>query len=63
MSLLKKLIYQKVPVIYKKDGAAKIKIVLNDLSTETIEGNSLSKEYSDAIFNRSGDIKQLIVSI
>ncbi len=52
-----------VPVIYKKDGAAKIKIVLNDLSTETIEGNSLSKEYSDAIFNRSGDIKQLIVSI
>jgi hypothetical protein len=52
-----------VPVIYRKDGYNIITIIFNDLSTETIEGNSLNKEYSDAIFNRSGNIKQLIVTI
>jgi len=52
-----------VPVIYKKDGGAKITLIFNNSSTETIKGNSLSKEYSDAIFNRSGNIKQLIVTI
>jgi hypothetical protein len=52
-----------VPVIYRKDGYKTITIIFNDLSTETIEGNSLNKEYSDAIFNRSGNIKQLIVTI
>ena len=52
-----------VPIIYKKNGSTSITLVLKDLSTETIEGNSLSKEYSDAIFNRSGYIKQLIVTI
>ena len=52
-----------VPIIYTKNGDAKITIVLNDFSTEIIEGNSLNKKYSDAIFNRSGDIKQLIINI
>jgi hypothetical protein len=52
-----------VPIIYKKGGNATITIVFNDLSTESIKGNSLNKEYSDAIFNRSGNIKQLIVTI
>ena len=52
-----------VPVIYRKDGDTTITIIFKDLSTKTIEGNSLSKEYSDAIFNRSGNIKQLIVTI
>jgi len=52
-----------VPIIYKKDGDATITLIFNDLSTKTIDGNSLSKEYSDAIFNRSGNIKQLIVTI
>lgn len=52
-----------VPVIYKKDGGAKITLIFNNSSTEIMEGNSLSKEYSDAIFNRSGNIKQLIVTI
>jgi hypothetical protein len=39
-----------VPIIYKKDGDATITLIFNDLSTKTIDGNSLSKEYSDAIF-------------
>ena len=52
-----------VPIIYKKDGNATITMIFNDLSTESIEGNSLNKEYSDAIFNRSGNIKQIIVTI
>ncbi|MEK9560212.1 MAG: hypothetical protein VW010_05800, partial [Flavobacteriaceae bacterium] len=52
-----------VPIIYKKDSNTTITLIFNDLSTKTIEGNSLSKEYSDAIFNRSGNIKQLIVTI
>ena len=52
-----------VPIIYKKDGNATITMIFNDLSTESIEGNSLKKEYSDAIFNRSGNIKQIIVTI
>lgn len=52
-----------VPVIYRKDGDTTITIIFKNLSTKTIEGNSLSKEYSDAIFNRSGNIKQLIVTI
>jgi hypothetical protein len=52
-----------IPVIYRKDGDTTITIIFKDLSTKTIEGNSLSKEYSDTIFNRSGKIKQLIVTI
>ena len=52
-----------VPIIYKQEGSARISVLFKDQRTETIEGNTLTKEYSDAIFNRSGNIKQLIVSI
>jgi len=38
-------------------------VLFKNQRSETLEGNTLTKEYSDAIFNRSGNIKQLIVTI
>jgi hypothetical protein len=52
-----------VPVIYKQEGSARITVLFKDQRSETLDGNTLTKEYSDAIFNRSGNIKQLIVTI
>jgi len=52
-----------VPVTYEKNGIASITVVHKDHSKEILKGNSLSKIYSDSIFNRSGKIKQLIVTI
>ena len=52
-----------VPVTFEKKGMASITVVHKDHSKEILKGNSLSKTYSDSIFNRSGNIKQLIVTI
>ncbi len=52
-----------VPVTFEKKGIASITVVHKDHSKEILKGNSLSKTYSDSIFNRSGNIKQLIVTI
>lgn len=45
-----------VPVVYNFSDNQKITITFNDGYVDVILGNTINKEYSNMIFNRSGDI-------
>lgn len=51
------------PVVYRRDGAAKIEISLADGQTLTAPGRSLGAELSRHIFRRDGFVRQLTVFV
>jgi hypothetical protein len=55
--------YCQVPVIYKLATQCKIEVVLNHGSINLIDGQTLDQELSAWIFNRTGDVSQLVVHL
>jgi len=55
--------YCQVPIIYKKDEENNIAVIYNQGSTSTFNDLKLDVETSDKIFNRTGEINQIIVSL
>lgn len=55
--------YCQVPIIYRLDDHCEIKAMWEDGSTIRIEGNQLDEEISQLIFQRTGVIKKLHVSV
>ncbi len=55
--------YCQTPFIIHRSQVSEIKIYFNDNTEEVIKGNMLSKEYSNCIFKRNGNIKYLKVDI
>jgi hypothetical protein len=55
--------YCQVPVIYKLATQCKIEVVLNHGSINLIDGQTLDQELSAWIFNRTGDVAQLVVHL
>ena len=52
-----------VPVIYKIADKNQIEVVFKNNQTETISALTLNHEMSQKIFNRTGEISQLTVSV
>lgn len=52
-----------VPVVYKKSDKAEIELVYKNDATETFSSNTLTKEVSEKIFQRTGEIAQVNVAI
>jgi len=52
-----------VPVVYSVSDRNEIEVVLNGDEGVRIKGNSLDLEFSNMIFSRSGEIRQLKVSV
>ena len=53
-----------VPIVYKLgDGGGEVVVTLKDGSTETISSLELSAEHSAAIFERSGEVARLDVTV
>jgi hypothetical protein len=52
-----------VPVVYSVSDQNNITVLLKGGKTEKVEGNSLDRKFSNLIFNRSGEIEQLLVSV
>jgi hypothetical protein len=55
--------YCQVPVIYKIADSASIEVVLQGTHNMLVEGLQLNKDFSSRIFNRSGEVNQLIVNL
>lgn len=55
--------YCQVPVIYKLATQCKIEVILNHGSISLIDGQTLDQELSAWIFNRTGDVAQLVVHL
>ena len=55
--------YCQIPVIYKLSDVESIKIMHNNTTPLEINGLSLDKETSKKIFERTGEISQMIVSL
>lgn len=55
--------YCQVPVIYKLATQFKIEVILNHGSISLIDGQTLDQELSAWIFNRTGDVAQLVVHL
>ena len=55
--------YCQIPVIYKIADSNSIEIVLQDTHNMLVEGLKLNKDFSSRIFNRSGEVQQLIVNV
>lgn len=55
--------YCQVPVIYKLATQCKIEVILNHGSISIIDGQTLDQELSAWIFNRTGDVAQLVVHL
>jgi hypothetical protein len=52
-----------VPIIYKIGEQNQIEVLFNNNQTETISSLTLNHELSQKIFDRSGEIRMLIVSV
>ncbi|WP_179339797.1 hypothetical protein [Winogradskyella ludwigii] len=55
--------YCQVPIIYKKDGDNNITVLFNDGSVTKFDTLKLDETISDKIFNRTGEVNQIIVSL
>jgi hypothetical protein len=55
--------YCQIPVIYRIADRTSIEIVLQNTHNMLIEGLELNKDFSSRIFNRSGEVRQLIVNL
>ena len=55
--------YCQVPIIYKISDREEIQIVFNDRTTQNLKGLKLDSETSKFIFERTGNIDQIIVYI
>ncbi len=55
--------YCQIPVIYKLSETESVQIIFNDSAPQNFEGLSLNKETSKKVFERTGEIDQIIVSI
>ncbi len=55
--------YCQVPIIYKRSNEEKIQIVFNDRANQNLKGLKLDSESSKYIFERTGNIDQIIVYI
>src|SRR6056297_362037 len=55
--------YCQVPIIYTKSNSSKIKVEFFQGSPEEWEGQALTEELSQSIFQREGKIRQLIVHV
>ncbi len=55
--------YCQVPIIYKISDREEIQIVFNDRTTQNLKGLKLDSETSKIIFERTGNIDQIIVYI
>lgn len=55
--------YCQIPVIYRIANHASIEVVLQNTHNMLIEGLQLNKDFSSRIFNRSGEVLQLIVNL
>ena len=55
--------YCQVPIIFKKGDNNSIEVIYNDDSTSKFNDLKLDVETSDKIFNRTGEINQLVVSV
>jgi len=55
--------YCQVPVIYIIADSANIEVVLQDNDNMLVEGLQLNKDFSSRIFNRTGEVNQLIVNL
>ena len=55
--------YCQVPVVYRIADNSSIEVVLQDTHNMLIEGLELNKDFSNRIFNRSGEVRQLIVNL
>ncbi|TPV33389.1 hypothetical protein FJ651_09880 [Paucihalobacter ruber] len=55
--------YCQVPIIYNIADSANIEVVLQDNDNMLVEGLQLNKDFSSRIFNRTGEVNQLIVNL
>ncbi|WP_179354182.1 hypothetical protein [Winogradskyella vidalii] len=55
--------YCQVPIIYKKEESDKVEVVFNDGSKSQFENLKLDAHTSTKIFNRTGEVVQIVVSI
>ncbi|WP_396602582.1 hypothetical protein [Algibacter sp. R77976] len=55
--------YCKVPVIYKLSNQSGIKVIFNNNEDVNLEGASLDLQTSESLFQRKGEVNQIIVSI
>ncbi|WP_298492665.1 hypothetical protein [uncultured Algibacter sp.] len=55
--------YCKVPVIYKLSNKTGLKVVYNDGKSSELEGMSLDLKTSESLFQRKGDVNQIIVTL
>ncbi|WP_178985906.1 hypothetical protein [Winogradskyella helgolandensis] len=55
--------YCQVPIIYKLKDDNKVEVIFNDGSTVTFEDLKLDTYTSNKIFNRTGEVNQIIVSV
>lgn len=55
--------YCQIPIVYQMDKKTAICVIYNDNKKEVYGGQQLNKETSQKVFKRSGEIKQIIVSI
>lgn len=53
--------YCQVPVLYKLSTENRIKVVMEDAPTKVFDSLSIDKTHSNHVFNRSGEIKKIIV--
>ncbi|RED43173.1 hypothetical protein DFQ10_10685 [Winogradskyella eximia] len=55
--------YCQVPVIYKLEDNNRVEVIYNDGSTSKFDDLKLDETTSDKIFNRTGEVNQIIVSV
>jgi len=55
--------YCQIPVIYKMSGDNKIEVIYKDNSVRNFNSLTLDKETSNNVFDRSGEIESIVVSI
>ena len=55
--------YCQVPIIYQKSNKTSIKVLMEDKSVYEIDGLSLDHKTSAKLFNRTGEVNQIIVYV
>lgn len=55
--------YCQVPIIFKQAANNAVEVVFNNNSTAQFEGLQLDRKTSDKIFNRTGEVNKIIVSV
>ena len=55
--------YCQIPVVYRIKDEEKIRVYFNSGDEQEMDGLSLSKDLSKSVFNRSGEIEKILVSL